>query len=161
MNSAVMARTWQDRFGPSFYHFLYKDALFLVLNSELFGMVGREDTPVPGPWTQAEQMAFVDRALEQNRDVRWTIVLVHQPLWDLRTIDEDWLRVEELLGSRDYTVFAGHFHRYTRHIRRDRRYITLATAGGGSQLRGPAFGEFNHVVWVSMTDKGPASPTCS
>ncbi len=155
MNNAVMARTWQDRFGPSYYYFLYKDVLFLVLNSELFGMVGREDTPVPGPWTQAEQMAFVEKVLAKNSDPRWTIVLVHQPLWDLPTIDEDWLRVEELLGARDYTVFAGHFHRYTRHIRRDRRYITLATTGGGSALRGPAYGEFDHVAWVSMTDEGP------
>ena len=82
MNNAVMAETWRERFGPSYYHFVYKDVLFLVLNSELFGMVSEPDTPVPGPWTQAEQLAFVERTLESFPDARWTIVLVHQPLWD-------------------------------------------------------------------------------
>ena len=26
---------------------------------------------------------------------------------------------------------------------------------GGSGLRGPNFGEFDHVVWITMTDAGP------
>ena len=39
MSNAVMAATWQARFGPSYYRLLYEDVLFLVLNSELFGMV--------------------------------------------------------------------------------------------------------------------------
>src|SRR5690606_4768327 len=107
MSNAVMAETWQRRFGPSYYHFVYKDVLFVVLNSELFGMVGQEDAPVPGPWTQDDQMAFVERVLAENTDARWTIVLLHQPLWDREPVDEDWLRVEALLGERNYTVFAG------------------------------------------------------
>ena len=65
MNNAVMARTWQARFGPSYYRFVYKDVLFLVLNSELFGMVTEPETPVPGPWTQAEQLAFIERTLRR------------------------------------------------------------------------------------------------
>lgn len=39
MSNAVMAETWRARFGPSYYRFVYKDVLFLVLNSELFGPV--------------------------------------------------------------------------------------------------------------------------
>jgi len=31
----------------------------------------------------------------------------------------------------------------------------LATTGGGSKLRGRAFGEFDQVAWVTMTDHGP------
>lgn len=155
MNNAVMAETWRTRFGPSYYHFLYKDVLFVVLNSELFGMVGQPDVPVPGPWTQGEQMQFIEHVLAEHAGVRWTIVLVHQPLWDTAEIDSDWLRVEALLGTRDYTVFAGHYHRYTKARRHDRNYITLATTGGGSALRGPVFGEFDHVAWVTMTAEGP------
>ena len=155
MNNAVMANEWLKRFGPSYYHFKYKDVLFVVLNSELFGMVGAPDTPVPGPWKQAEQMEFVRSILAQNPDVRWTIVLLHQPLWDSPRIDEDWLEVEGLLGERNYTVFAGHFHQYSRVRRHDRNYITLATTGGGSGLRGSAYGEFDHVAWVTMRDAGP------
>ena len=156
MNNAVMAEAWRERFGPSYYHFVYKDVLFLVLNSELFGMVSEPDTPVPGPWTQAEQLAFVERTLESFPDPRWTIVLVHQPLWDYASGPRgDWPEVERMLGSRDYTVFAGHFHRYVKLVRNDRRYITLATTGGGSSLRGVPYGEFDHVAWVTMTAEGP------
>jgi hypothetical protein len=31
----------------------------------------------------------------------------------------------------------------------------LATTGGGSDLRGVAFGELEHITWVTMTDEGP------
>ena len=156
MNNAVMAQTWRARFGPSYYRFVYKDVLFLVLNSELFGMVSAPETPVPGPWTQAEQLAFVEQTLREFPNPRWTIVLVHQPLWDYGERPRgDWPAVEAMLGERDYTVFAGHFHRYVKHVRHDRKYITLATTGGGSSMRGHLYGEFDHVAWVTMTANGP------
>ena len=156
MNNAIMAETWQARFGPSYYRFVYKDVLFLVLNSELFGMVSDPQSPVPGPWTQAEQLAFVEETLAEHADARWTIVLLHQPLWDRQGgPGEDWQHVETLLGERDYTAFAGHFHRYVKHVRNDRKFITLATTGGGSSLRGDVYGEFDHVVWITMTADGP------
>ncbi len=155
MSNAVMAEAWHARFGPSYYHFSYKDVLFVVLNSELFGMVHDPKTPLPGPWTQAEQMAWLERALAENADARWTFVFLHQPLWNVEKVNPDWLRVEELLGQRPYTVFAGHYHRYTQHVRNDRQLITLATTGGGSRLRGTAWGEFDHVAQVAMTASGP------
>ena len=156
MNNAVMAETWQARFGPSYYRFVYKNVLFLVLNSELFGMVGDPGTPVPGPWTQAEQLAFIEATLAEFPNPRWTIVLIHQPLWDYADgARGDWPQVEAMLGARDYTVFAGHFHRYVKNVRHDRKYITLATTGGGSSLRGGIYGEFDHVAWVTMTATGP------
>jgi hypothetical protein len=155
MSNAVMAEAWHSRFGPSYYHFVYRDALFLVLNSELFGMVHDPRTSLPGPWTQADQMAFVERVLAEQAGARWTFVFVHQPLWDAREIHPDWLRVEALLGRRPYTVFAGHHHRYTEQRRNERQFITLATTGGGSPLRGTAWGEFDHVAQVAMTPQGP------
>ena len=100
-------------------------------------------------------MAFIKSVLAQHPDPRWTIVLVHQPLWSYPSVNEDWLEVEALLGERDYTVFAGHFHQYSRVTRNDRNFITLATTGGGSGLRGTAFGEFDHVAWVTMREDGP------
>lgn len=155
MSNAVMAETWQERFGPSYYHFRYKGALFVMMNSELFGMVHDPNSSLPGPWTQADQMAWVERVLAENTDARWTFVVVHQPLWDSPEIHPDWLRVEELLGERGYTVFAGHTHRYTRHVRRGRQFITLATTGGGSQMRGLPWGEFDHVAFVRMDEEEP------
>ena len=156
MSNAVMSATWRARFGPSYYRFVYKDVLFLVLNSELFGMVRDPATPVPGPWTQAEQLAFVERTLREFPNPRWTVVLVHQPLWDYAHGRRgDWPKVEAMLGQRDYTVFAGHSHRYVKSVRQGRRFITLATTGGGSSLRGLRYGEFDHVAWVTMTAQGP------
>jgi len=155
MSNATMAETWKGRFGPSYYHFRYKGALFLVLNSELFGMVHDPRAAVPGPWTQAEQMEWAEGILAANRDARWTFVIVHQPLWDSPQVHPDWLRIEDLLGERPYTVFAGHYHRYTQHVRRGRNYVTLATTGGGSQMRGGPWGEFDHVALVRM---GPEEP---
>ena len=156
MNNAVMAATWQARFGPSYYRFVYKDVLFLVLNSELFGMVADPATPVPGPWRQEEQLAFIAETLAAHPNPRWTIVLIHQPLWDFPDgVRGDWPQVEAMLETRDYTVFAGHFHRYVKHVRQGRKYITLATTGGGSSLRGQPYGEFDHVGWVTMTANGP------
>jgi hypothetical protein len=52
-------------------------------------------------------------------------------------------------------VLAGHHHRYVRMDRNDSDYILLASTGGGSKLRGQAFGEFDHFAWFTMTDEGP------
>jgi hypothetical protein len=155
MSNAVMAEEWRSRFGPSYYHFRYKGVLFLALNSELFGLVHDPKTSLPGPWTQADQLAFVERVLAENAGARWTFVLIHQPLWDSPRPNPDWGRVEELLKGRPHTVFAGHFHRYTQHLRNDQQYITLATTGGGSRMRGTPWGEFDQVAQVTMTSDGP------
>jgi len=155
MSNAVMAEAWRARFGPSYYHFVYRGALFIVLNSELFGMVHDPSRALPGPWTQADQLAYLERTLAENAQARWTFVFIHQPLWDAAEVNPDWLRVEEMLGSRPYTVFAGHHHRYTSVLRHDRQFVTLATTGGGSQMRGTAWGEFDHVAQVTMTSRGP------
>jgi hypothetical protein len=155
MSNAVMAEEWKERFGPSYYHFRYRDVLFLALNSELFGMVHDPRSPVPGPFTQADQLAFAEKVLAENRDVRWTFVLIHQPLWDSPKPHPDWLKVEAMLADRPHTAFAGHYHRYTQHQRGTHQYITLATTGGGSGLRGTVWGEFDHVAQVTMTEQGP------
>src|SRR5439155_22997199 len=60
-----------------------------------------------------------------------------------------------MIKKRPHTVIAGHRHAYTKFERNDTSYIVLATTGGGSKLRGRAFGQFDQVAWVTMTDKGP------
>src|SRR6185436_20020313 len=44
---------------------------------------------------------------------------------------------------------------YTKFERNHQSYIVLATTGGSSKMRGRAFGEFDQVAWVTMTDRGP------
>ena len=46
-------------------------------------------------------------------------------------------------------------HTYNKEIRNGKKYYTLATTGGKSGLSGPAYGEFDHIMWVTMTDDGP------
>jgi hypothetical protein len=154
-SNTTMARVWRERFGPSFYRFRYKDVLFVVLNSELFSSVSNPGHPVEGPDTQDAQMAFVRRTLAEEPQARFTFVLLHQPLWDRAEPHKNWLEIETLLGERPYAVFAGHFHKYTKQVRHDRRYITLATTGGASRLRGLDRGEFDQVALVSMSAAGP------
>lgn len=155
VSNAVMAQVWHERYGPSYYQFVYKGVLFVVLDSELFSMASDPSRSVGGPERQSEQMAWLEGVLGAHRDARWTLVFLHQPLWDRERIPPDWLRVEQLLGDRRYTVFAGHTHRYTSQVRHDRRFVTLATTGGTSGLRGIDRGEFDHVMLVHMTAEGP------
>jgi len=144
ISNPVMAGEWQRRFGASYYHFVYRDVLFLCLNSE-----DQQPTHL-----SQEQLDYAARALAENPRVRWTLVFLHKPLWDYHE-DTGWAKVEELLKGRPHTVFAGHYHTYLKHERNQTGYFVLATTGGGSNLRGPVFGEFDHVVWVTMTRQGP------
>ncbi len=145
VSNPVMAGIWLERFGRNYYHFRYRDVLFLCLDSEdgKRAHIGEK------------QVAYFEKALADNPDVRWTLLFVHRPLWLQNEIDPGWLAVESAIEDRAYTVLAGHVHRYTKYVRKDRRYIVLATTGGGSDLRGPDMGEFDQVAWVTMTDKGP------
>jgi hypothetical protein len=148
ITNAVMDSLWTARLGPKYYHFVYKDVLFLCLNSEdQFRGAGRGTI-------SDEQFAYIEEVLEENEDVRWTFVFLHQPLWD-QPNPESWPKVEALLKNREHSVFAGHVHHYQKFSRNNGRYYTLATTGGGSRLRGPSLGEFDHVTWVTMTESGP------
>ncbi|MEO1567826.1 MAG: metallophosphoesterase [Pseudomonadota bacterium] len=190
-SNVVMADEWAERFGPSYYAFRYKDTLFVTLNSSLFGTSDAQ----PDEWIaahEAQAQWFAD-TLAENEGVRWTYVFLHHPFWRefwWRRVygenwegagydpesrygggTESWKAVEELLDTRDYTVFAGHTHTYEYEADEDSEHvherISLATTGGGSTiregdsndratvLRGPQFAEFDHFVWVTMTEDGP------
>ena len=83
-----------------------------------------------------------------------TMVFMHHPLWAFGEAN-GFNEVEAALEGRNYTVFAGHTHKYLHEVRNDQNHYVLATTGGGSKLRGPKFGEFDHIGWVTMTDSGP------
>lgn len=144
ISNTVQARVWRERFGRSYYHFVYRNVLFLCLNSE----------DPPATQISDEQIEYFRKALEENADVRWTLAFLHKPLWTYEG-HSGWAKFEALLKGRKHSVFAGHNHDYVKYRRNDSNYIILATTGGGSGLRGPVFGEFDHVVWVTMTEEGP------
>jgi hypothetical protein len=146
--NAFEGRLWQEKFGRRNYHFVYRNVLFLVLNSE--------DPPGKMGHIGEQQLADVRKALEENRGVRWTVVAVHRPLWTAADLDKNgWLEVEKALAGRSYSVFAGHLHRFHKYVRQGQNYYQLATTGGGSRLRGVRYGEFDQIAWVTMKKDGP------
>jgi len=150
LTNAMQERVWKEKFGRRYYHFVFRDVLFLLVNSE--------DPPGGdlGGAMSAEQLAYFKKALEENQGVRWTIVALHKPLWSHAQVEKNgWLEMEKLLAGRSYTVFAGHVHRYQKFVRQGQNYYQLATTGGGSKLRGVRYGEFDHIAWVTMKHSGP------
>jgi predicted MPP superfamily phosphohydrolase len=148
MTNKVMKDKWEELFGRAYYHFIYKDVLFLCLNSEdNYRGAGRGTI-------DDKQFSYVKKVLNKNKSVKWTLLFMHQPLWNQQDTKR-WKDVENLLEDRKHTVFVGHNHRYRKYNRNNGKYFVLATTGGGSSLRGPNFGEFDHVVWITMTNNGP------
>lgn len=144
ITNEVMRDIWLERYGRSYYHFKYKDVLFLAFDTN----------DGDGVMFSREQIDYFKEVLSNNTDVRWTLLFMHHPIWNYREFN-GFTEIEEVLKNRPYTVFAGHTHRYFATSRQDRNYYLLATTGGGSRLRGPRLGEFDHVTWVTMTDQGP------
>jgi Calcineurin-like phosphoesterase len=147
VTNPFLARMWQEKFGRLFYHFVYRDVLFLILNS---------DDPPASSSLSPSQLEYARKALEENAHVRWTIVALHKPIWTSTNLEKNgWAEMEKALSGRKYTVFAGHVHRYQKFVRQGMNYYQLATTGGGSRMRGVRYGEFDHVVWVTMKNGGP------
>jgi len=153
LRNPVLVEMWNRKFGRRYYHFQYHDTLFLVLNTE---EVSRFEKDPPIRDLGGEQVAYFEKILRENQNVRHTLVFLHKPLW---TYDDGkgsgWDLMEKALAGRKYTVFCGHMHNYETWIRNGNRYIQLATTGGGSLMRGKEHGEFDQIAWVTMTQEGP------
>lgn len=152
------AKVWQEKFGRRYYHFVYKNVLFLVLNA----YDGPEQEEAKGGKKQLaeqfskEQLQYLKQTLEDNPSVRWTVVALHPPIWTRSNVTETgWLEVEKLLAGRNYTVFCGHIHHFRKYVRQGMSYYQLATTGGSSSLRGVEYGEFDQIAWVTMKPEGP------
>ncbi len=152
MTNPMMHKMWRERFGPEWYSFDYKGVHFLCLCTE-----------DPVDHLGEEQLAFVKKDLSENADARWTLVFLHKPLWayserQIANEGEDrtnWTRLEAMLVDRPHTIFSGHVHHYVQFERNNQHYYSLGTTGGGSQLRGNKYGEFDHITWLTMEPSGP------
>ena len=162
VSNPIMAKKWEQRFGRSYYHFVYRNVLFLCLNT---------DDP-PSCSISDQQIEYFRTVLESNRRVRWTIVFMHRPTWlpdfSNRT-PKNGDKFEAMLAGRPYTIFAGHDHKYSKVVRNGQRGYVLSTTGAQGRgadyvtskgnrskaLLGLEKGEFDHIVWVTMTPEGP------
>jgi hypothetical protein len=148
IGNRVMEAKWIERRGRPYYHFVYKNVLFLCLNSE----------DPPATHVSDRQIAYVRDALKARPRVRWTFVFLHRPMWsfsEAQKAETGWAKIEQMLEGRPHTIFTGHYHKYL-HVPDERgdRFI-LSVTGGGSSLSGPEFGNFDHVVWITMGAEGP------
>ncbi len=149
IGSVELAKIWKEKFGVSYYHFVYRDVLFLCLNSECDEMEESDQS------ISKEQTKYVKKVLQDHPDVRWTLVFMHRPVWRYPKGEQtNWEQIESLLQHRKHSVFAGHTHTYRYEKKHKQDYITLAAMGGGLSIGNP-FMKFDHVLWVTMTDNGP------
>lgn len=143
-SNELLTQVWKDRHGRDYYHFLYNNVLFVILNTDAIKNGGLGE----------EQITYFEDVLSEHEDVRWTFVFMHRPLWSYGD-KAGYEKIEQALGTRSYTVFSGHHHHYRYKIHNGMEHYTLATTGGGSWMRNKNLGEFDHITWVTMKDKEP------
>lgn len=136
---------WHKRFGNPYQHFIYNNYLFLLINSN----------DGDGVNITTQQLNYFKKTIQENNTVDHTFVILHHPLWNMED-DKGFAELEALLSNRDYSVFAGHTHVYHYQQKQGKDYITMATAGGSSRLRGNSFGETDHFALVTLKNKKPS-----
>ncbi|MEJ2584492.1 MAG: metallophosphoesterase [Robiginitalea sp.] len=178
LTNIAMRDFWKNRYGPRYYHFKYKDVLFLMMDSEDFTekrmmeIYKARDTAIrildgelEGNYQETtyyhmperrvgnlgkEQIAYFQKVLKENPEVRWTFVLMHKPLW-MREGTGNLAPLEEALKGRNYTVINGHFHTYSHRKRNSMDYLILGTTGGSQNPEDP--NSFDHITLVHMAEK--------
>ena len=179
LSGKVLQGVWDSRYGHRYYHFVYKNALFLVLDTEdntpertqeIFTIRNKALAIVNEQGMQAyaateyarlpeqtagnitaEQSRYFQDVLAVNSDVRWTFLFMHKAPWQ-REDEKNFAAIEKTLSDRPYTVFNGHVHAYQHEERRGRDYIRLATTGG---IQFPEKGRSaDHVTLITVSDSG-------
>ena len=179
LTGEVLQGVWDKRYGRRYYHFIYKNVLFLVLDTEdntpermqeIFEARNRAIEAVKTEGMEAFERSEYSRMPEQiagnisdgqsqyfqdvlaaNPDVRWTFLFLHKAPWQ-REDEQGFAAIEQALSERPYTVFNGHVHAYEHLERHGRDYIRLATTGG---VQFPDRGRSaDHVVLVTVSESG-------
>ncbi len=136
--SDTMARVYREIWGDPYYSFCYRNACFIVLNSDSVTAPGAID---------AEQMAWLANTLQANQ-AEHIFVFVHRPPSSLANFDA----LHALL--RQYPVryvFFGHLHHYQYETRDGIGYV-MTNASGDSPLDSPETGNVDHFLAVYVRD---------
>ena len=178
LSNPVMQDFWHRRFGPTYYHFVYNNVLFLMLDSEdfeyekmmeihearteamkiIYGEVEGDFEKTKyfnmperrtGAMTEVQMNYFLD-VLQKYQEVRWTFVFMHKPLYTRDDL-KGLGRLEEALTTRSYTVINGHEHSFSHQIRNGQDYIMLGTTGGFQSDEDDK--AFDHFTLVRMAKK--------
>jgi hypothetical protein len=181
LTNPVMRQYWEKRYGKRYYHFVFKNVLFLVLDTEDYpeermwkiykarkrslelldsGKLEmaqltecfRMPERATGEISDA-QSSYFEKVIADHPTVRWTFVLMHKPVWQ-RTGKGRLERIEGALGSRKFTVLNGHQHKYSYTERNQHDYIMMATTGGGQDAKSDR--AFDHIMFATIAEGEPA-----
>ena len=177
LTAEALRDVWIERHGALYYHFIYNDVLFLVLDtedytperrveirdarnaaSELMGEELAQSRYYEMPERQTgeigpEQSAYFQEVIAAHPGVRWTMLFMHKPVWT-RDNEPDFAAIESALTGRPYSVFGGHYHILTHKVRNGHDYTQLSTTGGSQD---PSIDmAFDHITLVTMTEGGPS-----
>ena len=175
LSNPIMRTFWKQRFGPRYYHFVYENVLFLMMDSEDYEEQRMLEIyharaiamkimhgEIEGVYEETEyykmperklggmsneQFNYYKEVLAKYPNVKWTFLLMHKPLW-MREGDEGLGKLETLLADRPYTVINGHFHSFSHRKRNGRDYTILGTTGGIQKATDSM--AFDHVTLVRM-----------
>jgi hypothetical protein len=181
LTNLVMRKFWENRYGARYYHFIYNNVLFLMIDSEDYEdkrmmeiyyarkraielldsgktEIAEKSTYFSMPerktgYMSTEQSEYFTKVIGNNPDVRWTFIFMHKPVWQ-NTGNGSLEKIETALKGRSYTVFNGHLHDYSYTKRNNSDYIMMATTGGGQNPK--SSNSFDHVTLVTMSSEGPS-----
>ena len=100
-----------------------------------------------------EQVAYFESVLSRFANVRWTFVLMHRPAWR-KPQSAEFAHLQKVLGDRNYTVFAGHLHKYKRESIGGHEYYTLGPTAAIPRCADSA-DDFNQIVNVNLEGARP------
>ena len=124
--------------GDLHYYFRYKNAVFIVLNSDSSQLENGIDD---------EQLAWLRKVFQRNR-ARHTFVLMHKPLrFMVNGSEMHQLFVE---NGVDY-VMVGHLHHY-QYEQRDGVHYVMTNASGDVAYESAALGGLDHLLHVAVRD---------
>ena len=179
LTNPVMWEVFDERYGKRYYHFVYKNTLFLILDTEdntlqeqwelkkirdeamqtiedegwgVFYETNYGKSPLRAyGMVGDEQAAYFREVIARYPDVLHTFVISHKPTWEQEG-EVNFSTLEAALSDRPYTVFFGHEHDYQYEQRHGRDYIGLGTTGG---VQNTSKGmPIDHVTLVTVSGSG-------
>ncbi len=179
ISNPVMRDFWTNKFGKRYYHFIYKNVLFLMMDSEDFSndffqkmYIARDNAlkiingETEGIYEETEyfkmeqrvygefsndQINYFTEVLNKYSNIRWIYLLMHKPVWMKE--NSEFQEIEDVLKDKNYTVINGHLHSFAHKSINDNSYITLGTTGGSQ--KGGDSNAFDHFTLVKIKENIP------
>lgn len=184
LTNATMRQFWIERYGQRYYHFIFNNVLFLIMDSEDYSAQRMQEIylaraealeilkganpelyPQTAYYEMRERMTgeigdqqseYFVNVIKEHPNVKWTFIFMHKPVWK-REGEGNLSIVEAALKGRNYTYINGHAHSYLYEKREGMDYINLATTGGGQNPN--TNNSFDHITLVNFTEGEPVIAT--